>query len=162
MPHLLKRDFRSLAQVVARCCQIKAEIVSQDETESGRRAILNFGHTIGHALEAISGYGKYLHGEAIAIGQVAAAMLSTRALGFPQRDVNRIKNLFERAGLPTDVELTPTQRVRLFSAMLLDKKVKGGDINFVFAKRIGQVEHGHKVSVELIKQALKVRPSTSN
>ena len=70
--------------MVARCCEIKAEVVGQDETESGLRAILNFGHTIGHALEAISGYGKYLHGEAISIGQVAAARLSQELLGLPE------------------------------------------------------------------------------
>src|SRR6185503_19738280 len=68
---LLILDPESLAAVVARCCAIKAGVVGQDETESGLRAILNFGHTIGHALEAVSGYGKFLHGEAIAIGQVA-------------------------------------------------------------------------------------------
>jgi 3-dehydroquinate synthase len=158
LPQLLKRDSKTLAGVVARCCRIKAEIVSQDEMEQNRRAILNFGHTIGHALEAISGYGKYLHGEAIAIGQVAAANLSSRLLGFPPRDAERIKSLFLRAGLPTDVELSSTQRVRLFAAMMLDKKVKGGEINFVFARRIGRVEHGHKVPVARIKEALDAHP----
>ena len=153
-PKLLKRHAETLAAVVARCCEIKAEIVSLDETESGLRQILNFGHTIGHALEAISGYGKYLHGEAIAIGQVAAANLSTRLLGFPPRDLERIKSLFLRAGLPTDVELNAAQRVRLFAAMLLDKKVKTGEINFVFVRKIGQVEFGHRVPAALIKQAL--------
>jgi 3-dehydroquinate synthase len=158
LPELLKRDPKTLAEVVARCCRIKAAIVSQDETENGRRAILNFGHTIGHALEAISGYGKYLHGEAIAIGQVAAANLSTRLLGLPRFDAERIKSLFLRAGLPTDVELSTAQRLRLFSAMMLDKKVKGGEINFVFARRIGRVEHGHNVPVALIKEALNAHP----
>jgi len=160
LPKLLKRHARTLVEVIARCCQIKAEVVSQDETESGLRAILNFGHTIGHALEAISGYGKYLHGEAIAIGQVAAAILSACLLNFPLRDVERISNLFKRAGLPTDVRLNTTQRARLFDAMLLDKKVKGGDINFVFARRIGRVEYGHKVSALLIRQALDSQRST--
>src|SRR5262249_48480678 len=83
LPKLLRRDSRTLTDVVARCCQIKAEVVAQDETESGLRAILNFGHTIGHALEAISQYGVSLHGEAISIGQVAAARLSARAAGLP-------------------------------------------------------------------------------
>src|SRR6185436_15778596 len=77
MAKVLKQEPTALARIVARCCQIKAEVVSQDETESGLRAILNFGHTIGHAIEAISGYGKFLHGEAISIGQVAAARIST-------------------------------------------------------------------------------------
>src|SRR5208283_2685627 len=83
LPRLLRRDAAVLAEVVARCCQLKAEVVRQDETETGLRAILNFGHTIGHAIEAIAGYGKYLHGEAISIGQVAAAKLSVRAAGLP-------------------------------------------------------------------------------
>src|SRR6266851_3010803 len=76
VPKLLEGDLTTLAGIVARCCQDKVEVVRQDETESGLRAILNFGHTIGHALEVISHYGRYLHGEAIAIGQVAAARLS--------------------------------------------------------------------------------------
>ena len=76
MPNLLRREPKILTEVVARCCEIKAEVVGKDETEGSLRAILNFGHTIGHALEAISGYSKYLHGEAISISQVAAAELS--------------------------------------------------------------------------------------
>src|SRR6266478_4644580 len=81
---LFKQEPEMLAHVVARCCEIKAEVVGQDEKESGLRAILNFGHTIGHAIEAISGYGAFLHGEAISIGQVAAARLSARGLGLPE------------------------------------------------------------------------------
>src|SRR5208337_4424395 len=105
LPKLLRRQPGTLAGVVARCCEIKADVVSQDETESGLRAILNFGHTIGHAIENISGYGKYLHGEAIAIGQVAAARLSARVLGIPGRDVERIAGLFKRIGLPVTINL---------------------------------------------------------
>ena len=116
--------------------------MGQDETESGLRAILNFGHTIGHALEVISHYGQYLHGEAIAIGQVAAARLSTRVLGLPSREVERISTLFKRAGLPTEAKLTPTRRQALFAAMRLDKKVSGGEIKFVLAKQIGQAQFG--------------------
>src|SRR5688572_28267220 len=96
--HVLKRKPQILADLVARSCEIKAEVVGQDETESGLRAILNFGHTIGHALEAISRYGKYLHGEAISIGQVAAAMISAKVRGLSAKDVERIRTLFKRAG----------------------------------------------------------------
>src|SRR5208282_3543416 len=78
---LLERNPAALAETVARCCEIKAEVVARDEREGGLRAILDFGHTIGHAIEAISGYGKFLHGEAIAIGQVAAAKLSVEISG---------------------------------------------------------------------------------
>jgi 3-dehydroquinate synthase len=128
--------------------------VGKDETESGLRAILNFGHTIGHALEAISRYGKYLHGEAISIGQVAAAKLSAALLDLPAADVQRITTLFERMGLPTTVRLTPAQRARVFTTMRLDKKVSGGEIKFVLAKRIGRVEFGCRVPPKLIDQVL--------
>jgi 3-dehydroquinate synthase len=162
MPRLLKKDTRILASVIARCCEIKAEVVGQDETESGLRAILNFGHTIGHALENISGYGKYLHGEAISIGQVAAARLSREMLELPQEDVARIHNLFQRAGLPTHVRFTGPQLKRLFAAMMLDKKVSGGEIKFVLAKKIGKVEFGQKVPLPLIEHILNSEPGTSN
>jgi len=154
LPKILKRDPKTLTTVVARCCEIKAEIVSQDETESGRRAILNFGHTIGHAIENSSGYGKFLHGEAISIGQVAAAKISERILGLPERDVQRIENLFVRAGLPTGIKLNSLQRQKLFDAMRLDKKVSGGEARFVLARKIGAVEFGQKVSPAFIEETL--------
>jgi 3-dehydroquinate synthase len=154
LPKLRRRGVKTLASVVVRCCEIKAEVVGQDETESGRRAILNFGHTLGHALEAISNYGKYLHGEAIAIGQVAAARLSHELLGLPARDVERVMSLFHAAGLPTAVKLTALQRARLFAAMRLDKKVRGGEIKFVLAKSIGRVVWGQRVPEHLIHQTL--------
>lgn len=162
MPKLLRRDPRVLAEVVAHCCKIKAEVVLKDETESGLRAILNFGHTIGHALEAVSHYGKYLHGEAIAIGQVAAARLSQRLLGLPERDVERITNLFRRAGLPTGVKLNVSQRQKVLAAMKLDKKVSGGEIKFVLAGRIGKARFGCPVPAALLEQILDPQPSTRN
>jgi 3-dehydroquinate synthase len=158
MAKLLKRDPATLAEVVARCCEIKAAVVGKDETENGLRAILNFGHTLGHALEAISHYGKYLHGEAISIGQVAAALLSARQLGLPAREVARIVALFQSAGLPTKVNLNLAQRRNIFSAMALDKKVTAGEIKFVLARRIGQVEFGQKVPKALIDAVLKTKP----
>jgi 3-dehydroquinate synthase len=154
LPKLLARDTRTLGDVIARCCEIKAEVVQRDETESGPRAILNFGHTVGHALEAISRYGKYLHGEAISIGQVAAAELSAHVSGLPVRQLERIGNLFRRAGLPTRVKLGPALRQRLFDAMRLDKKVSGGKIQFVLAERIGKVVWGQTVPDMLIHRAL--------
>jgi 3-dehydroquinate synthase len=150
----LKRDSKTLAPVIARCCEIKAEVVARDETESGPRAILNFGHTIGHAIENSSGYGKFLHGEAIAIGQVAAAKISEKILGLPKRDVQRIENLFVRAGLPTEIKLNSLRREKLFDAMRLDKKVSGGEIKFVLARKIGAVEFGQKVSPALVEETL--------
>ena len=158
---LLKREPQTLADVVARCCEIKAEVVGQDETETGLRAILNFGHTIGHAIEAISGYGRYLHGEAIAIGQVAAARLSAAVLGLPAEEVERITRLFERAGLPTTIDLPLAKRARLLAAMKLDKKVSGGLLKFVLARRIGEVVWGQKVPDVTIRRALGALASSS-
>jgi 3-dehydroquinate synthase len=159
LPKLLRRDRQTLAAVVAQCCEIKAEVVRQDETEGGLRAILNFGHSIGHALEAISHYGKYLHGEAISIGQVAAANLSARTLGLPESEVRRIADLLRRAGLPTSFKLSHTQQKKLLAAMQLDKKVSGGEIKFVLARRIGKVEFGQKVPTALLREAINHQPS---
>ena len=161
LPDLLQRDPVRLAGVIARCCEIKAEIVSQDETESGLRALLNFGHTIGHGLEAISHYGRYLHGEAISIGQVAAAILSHQLAGLPAGDLERISQLLQKAGLPTTLKLSKSQILRLRRAMQLDKKVSGGEIKFVLARRIGQAEFGHRVPAATLQQLLD-RPIPSS
>ena len=154
LPRLLKREPKTLGAVVARCCEIKAEVVGQDEREGGLRAILNFGHTIGHAIENISGYGKYLHGEAIAIGQVATAKLSAGLTGLSETEASRIRDLFKRAGLPTQIRLKPAQRQKLFAAMRLDKKVSGGEIKFVLARKIGNVIWGQRVPENLIGEVL--------
>jgi len=154
LPRLLRREPSVLGPVIARCCAIKAGVVGQDETESGLRAILNFGHTIGHALEAVSAYGQYLHGEAIAIGQVAAAKLSAALTGLPPDHAARITALFQRAGLPTTVTLTAARRKALFAAMRLDKKVSAGEVKFVLARRLGEVVWGRRVSDPLIHAVL--------
>ncbi len=154
LPKLLQRDVPTLRSVVARCCEIKADVVGQDETESGLRAILNFGHTIGHAIENSSGYGKFLHGEAVSIGQVAAARLSQKILGLPSGDAGRIEKLFVQAGLPVKIKLDAARRKKLFAAMKLDKKVSGGEIKFVLAKKIGQVVWGQKVPSGMIDEIL--------
>ncbi len=154
LPKLLKQDTAIMATVIARCCQIKAEVVGQDEKENGLRAILNFGHTIGHGLEAISRYGKHLHGEAISIGQMATAKISHAVSGLPATHVTRMKTLFTQAGLPTQVKLTAAQTRDLFAAMKLDKKVRGGNIQFVLAKEIGRVVIGQTVPEKVIRQSL--------
>ncbi len=163
LPRLLAREPKTLAAVIARCCEIKAEVVGQDETEGGLRAILNFGHTIGHAIENISGYGKYLHGEAISIGQVAAAKLSTELLGLHGAELERITNLFAQAGLPTQIKLSAAQRRRILAAMKLDKKVSHGEVKFVLAEKIGKVRWGQSVPPALIAQALhaELSPATN-
>ena len=157
LPLLLKLDGLAVAEVIARCCEIKADVVSKDERESGLRAILNFGHTVGHALEAISGYGKYLHGEAISVGQVVAARLSNTFTGLPASEVMRIEDAFARAGLPTHVRLKKPDLNRLARAMQLDKKVSGGDVRFVLAKRIGEVVWGQTVPLNDVLKAVHGR-----
>jgi 3-dehydroquinate synthase len=156
LPELIERHTETLSDVIARCCEIKADVVGQDETESGLRAILNFGHTIGHAIENSSGYGKYLHGEAISIGQVAAAIISVAVLGLRGSEAERIGVIFKRAGLPTTISLKGGQRKRLLAAMRLDKKVSGGEVKFVLAKKIGKVVWGQKVPETLIHGALNI------
>ena len=155
LPKILAHDPITLTSIIARCCQIKAEVVGKDERETGLRAILNFGHTIGHGLEAISSYGKYLHGEAISIGQVGAAKISEQNTGLPAKDSARMTSLFEQAGLPTHIKLTALQSKQLFNAMRLDKKVSGGKVKFVLAKRIGQVVSGQIVEPSVIRKSLK-------
>ena len=154
LDRLLARDPRVLGPVIARCCEIKAEVVGQDETEGGLRAILNFGHTLGHAIEAITAYGTYLHGEAISIGQVAAAELSNLAGRLPSEDVGRIRELFRRAGLPLTIRLPARARARLLAAMRLDKKVSVGQVRFVLADRIGTVAWGQSVADDQIHRVL--------
>ncbi|MBI5800034.1 MAG: 3-dehydroquinate synthase [Verrucomicrobia bacterium] len=154
MAKILRRDAASLAHIVARSCEIKADIVSQDETEGGLRAVLNFGHTIGHAIEAITAYGRYLHGEAISIGQVAAAHLSAELSGLPAVECERIRALFGAAGLPVGLKLSSAQRTKLLAAMTLDKKVSAGEIKFVLAPRIGKAVWGQRVPSAAVHRAL--------
>lgn len=154
MPRLRARDPVWLADVVARCCQIKAAVVGQDETEGGVRAILNFGHTIGHALEAVSRYGRFLHGEAISIGQVLAARLSCEALGLARAEASRIVGLFQAAGLPIEVNLSQPWRRALVAAMQHDKKVSAGVVRFVLVPRIGDAQFGIALPMDQVTRAL--------
>lgn len=149
---LLARDKAALAHAVRRSVEIKAWVVSQDEREQGLRAILNFGHTIGHAIEAGLGYGAWLHGEAVACGMVLAADLSHR-VGFIGRDVvDRLTRLIERAGLPVR---PPSLGVdRYLQLMRVDKKAEAGDIRFVLIERLGQAGL-HAVPDALIADTLR-------
>ena len=125
-----------LEQVVARSLMHKAAIVGADERESGLRKTLNFGHTIGHAIEASAGYGSYFHGEAVAIGMVAAARLSCQYAGFSADEASRLQRLIERAGLPT--AMPPGWHSDDFlRALGLDKKRDAGAVEFVLLDRLG-------------------------
>ncbi len=137
---LLARDETKLRAVVARSCRLKADVVSADEREqTGLRAVLNFGHTIGHAIEAVDGYrGRFRHGEAVAAGMAAEAQLATRRGWIDEATERRIARLPARAGLPTTVPgLDPDALTR---AVRIDKKNRDGRVRFVLPREIGHVE----------------------
>ena len=134
---LLAGDIEVLAEAVKRSCEIKANVVAQDETEAGIRAILNFGHTFGHALEALTDYRTLLHGEAVAIGMVMAADLSMRQSWLPAADARRIKLAVAGSGLPVEPPLVAPEE--MLSAMGMDKKVVDGTLRLVLARSIGEV-----------------------
>jgi 3-dehydroquinate synthase len=140
-----------LVPIVAACCRQKAAVVAADEREEkGERAVLNFGHTVGHAIEALTEYRELLHGEAVAIGMVAAARVS-RALGrCGDEPVDRLERLLKRAGLPTDIPdgLTPAA---LALAMQYDKKSADGRIRFVCLREIGRTEFVELPAQEIVK-----------
>jgi 3-dehydroquinate synthase len=133
---ILARRSDLLEQVVARSLTHKATVVSADERESGLRKTLNFGHTIGHAIEASAGYGNYFHGEAVAIGMVAAARLSGKYAGFSADEASRLQRLIERAGLPTAMP-AGWHSDDFLRALGLDKKRAAGAIEFVLLDRLG-------------------------
>ena len=126
-------DPAALAHAVKRSCQIKADVVGQDERESGLRAILNFGHTFGHAIEAGMGYGAWLHGEGVGAGMVMAAELSRELGGVDAAFVERLTHLIRRAGLPTRGAVIDADdnAGRYLQLMRVDKKAEGGEIRFV-------------------------------
>ncbi len=152
MEGLLARDAASLAFAIRRCCELKAGIVAADERESGVRALLNFGHTFGHAIEAATGYGSWLHGEAIAAGMVMAAALS-RNLGLIQeQDLVRVRRLVEQAGLPVKgPAIEPAELMRL---MAVDKKAAGGQLRFVLLEAIGRAALRGGVADEAVREAI--------
>jgi 3-dehydroquinate synthase len=132
---LLSRDKAALAHAVGTSCRIKSAIVSVDEREAGRRAILNFGHTFGHAIEAGLGYGVWLHGEAIGCGMVLAASLSARLGLIPHDFAMRLERLIARVGLP--VSPPKIETARFLELMRLDKKAQGGEMRFVLLEGVG-------------------------
>ena len=152
LPDLLARDTDALRHAVARSCAIKAEVVQADERESGVRMILNFGHTFGHALEAVTGYATLLHGEAVAIGMVLAADLAARLGTLPRTSAERIRDVVARADLPTTPPAAAPTAV--LEAMGMDKKVADGRIRLVLPERIGAVHVTDTVPVSAIAAAL--------
>lgn len=152
MEKLLVRDADALQYAITRSCQNKAEVVAVDERENGERALLNLGHTFGHAIETGMGYGAWLHGEAVAAGTIMAADLSRRLGWLSDSDVTRIRKLFERACLPV---VAPALGVEKYMQLMgLDKKVVGGKIRFVLLKEIGNAVVSDNVEPELLRQTL--------
>ncbi len=142
---IVHRDSACIETIVRRSCELKAEVVAQDERETtGLRAILNYGHTFGHALEAITDYGVYLHGEAVAIGMTMAASLAVRLKKWESVDAERQSVLLKRLGLPTAVDTKWKRSVPFADAMLeamqRDKKTLHGKLNFILPTRIGHVQ----------------------
>jgi 3-dehydroquinate synthase len=136
---VVRGEAEALAGLVSRSAAIKAAVVAGDEREAGRRAILNFGHTLGHALEAATGYGEYLHGEAVAIGMVAAARLSVRLTGLAPAAAARLEAVIAACGLPA-APRAPVSTERVLAAARLDKKARGGALRFVLLRAFGAPE----------------------
>ena len=151
---ILNRDAGALRHLVTRCCQLKADIVSQDEREeTGLRMVLNYGHTFGHAFEAIGGYGNWLHGEAVAAGMICASRLAER-LGLIAADVtSRQIQLLERFRLPTAPNPWPVEDLML--AMRRDKKAQARKMRFILPRRIGEVAVFDDVPENLVVATLK-------
>ena len=150
---LLARDQDVLEHVIARSCQLKATVVQQDEREeTGIRAVLNYGHTFCHAIETVTGYGRYLHGEAVAIGMVCASRLAELLGRIPREMTDRQEALLRGLGLPTEATDLPAEQ--LFSAMQHDKKSENGALRFVLPREMGRVEIVRNVPSEKVKRAI--------
>ncbi len=153
MEGLLGRNSEMLSYAIARSCENKALVVARDERESGERALLNLGHTFGHAIENGMGYGNWLHGEAVAAGTVLAAKLSLGLGMLNAAGLERITQLFKRAGLPT---VAPDIGVeRYLQLMELDKKVEGGKMRFVVLEKIGQACVKSDISLKTLSRILE-------
>jgi 3-dehydroquinate synthase len=148
----------TVEKIISRWCEIKAEVVRQDEREGCLRGILNFGHTLAHAIENVAGYGEYLHGEAVAIGMIYAARLSTQLKGLSVEDSARIEKLLTTLGLSVDA-LSPQGLRRdklawndLRAAMAVDKKTRDGQIKFVLVDRMGHAEIGCEIPGKILEE----------
>jgi 3-dehydroquinate synthase len=151
---VLQRDPAAIQHLIIESCRAKASVVQQDERETtGLRAVLNYGHTFGHAIETIAGYGKWLHGEAVAIGMNMAAQLAMQLGRVDQNFVKRQFDLLTQFGLPT--QLTQADPQQLWQAMQSDKKVEHGTLRFVLPTRIGHVELVSGILPEQVQRAIQ-------
>ena len=152
---LMAKDAAALAEAIRRACAIKAAIVAEDEREQGRRALLNLGHTFGHAIEAGAGFGAVLHGEAVAAGLVLAAELSARIGRLAGAHVRRVRELLAAAGLPVDPPRLGA--ARMLELMAMDKKVKAGAIRLVLLDDIGRAVVADDYPREALEALLEER-----
>jgi 3-dehydroquinate synthase len=150
---LLARDRAALGHAVRRSCELKAQVVAADEREGGLRAILNFGHTFGHAIEAGAGYGEWLHGEAVAAGMVMATELSVRSGTLRREDADRIRALIARAGLPVRGPALPIERY--LELMQVDKKASGGRVRFILLEGLGRAALRADLDAALIRDSIR-------
>lgn len=156
MDAILRRDPGALAWIIPRCVAIKARVVNADEHESGLRQILNFGHTLGHALEAATGYRRFLHGEAIGWGMIAATMMALAVGKLGDADATRIIQLVARVGpLPA---LGNIRAVQLRPILAGDKKARGGSVLWVLPRRIGKTEWGKEVPWPVVSRTFAELP----
>ncbi|CAX57193.1 3-dehydroquinate synthase [Erwinia pyrifoliae] len=151
---LLALDGAALAWCIRRCCELKAEVVAADEHEHGMRALLNLGHTYGHAIEAHMGYGNWLHGEAVAVGMVMAARTAERLGQFSQQDTDRIIALLRRAGLPVEGPESMAAEDYL-PHMMRDKKVLAGELRLVLPLAIGRAEVRKGVAHDMVLASIR-------
>ena len=154
---ILARDPVALEYLVKRCCELKAQVVSEDEHETtGLRAILNYGHTFGHAIETLASYGTYLHGEAVSIGMTMAGRLACNLGRWARVDLDRQTSLLQAMGLPIQLsgQHQPIGSAEMIQAMMLDKKTSHGKLRLILPNRIGQVQTVKDVSMDAIDQAI--------
>ncbi|MGH9714805.1 MAG: 3-dehydroquinate synthase [Candidatus Acidiferrales bacterium] len=156
MPELLRRDPKTLSWVIERSIRIKAGVVSKDEREDGLREILNFGHTIGHALEAATGYRRFVHGEAVGVGMCAATLLSMATYRIGMKDGGGILNVIGTVGPLPSVPKIPASKLRLL--LLGDKKSRAGHVRWVLPRGIGKVDWGIELPWAMVMKVIGALP----
>ena len=152
---VLALEREAAVHMIARSCEIKAAVVSEDEKESGLRRILNFGHTMAHAIEKETGYLRYNHGEAVAIGMIGAADISARLGMIPEADVARVEALVTRMQLPTKAEGCTVDA--MYRDIFHDKKTINGKVNWVLMQGIGKVTCRNDVPEDIVRKAMAAR-----
>jgi 3-dehydroquinate synthase len=156
MERVLRKDVEALSHIIPRCVEIKADVVSRDERESGLREILNFGHTFGHALESVTKYRRYLHGEAVAWGMIAASLLGHKLGTTGAIEVSRVVSIIGSIGkIPAWPGVAPKI---LIAAMFSDKKTRAGKLRFVLSSRIGEAQSSEAVPMDALKRVVQVMP----